>query len=90
MPVKRHQYGAWQGPSSVHLVLSWPRHIKSWELDNMWWPQDINSFERHINSWELDNMATRSFFRGNDIHVVASRCCIEGTTFISHGHDFLC
>ncbi len=38
-------YGAWQGPSSVHLVLSWPRHIKLWG--------------HHINSWERDSMLWR-------------------------------
>ncbi len=36
-------YGACEGSSSVHLVLSWLRHIKSWE--------------RHINSWERDFMS---------------------------------
>ncbi len=25
---------------SLRLVLSWPRHINSWERDNMWWPRD--------------------------------------------------
>ncbi len=43
--------------SSVHLVLSWPPYIKSWEHDNMLWPRDINSWERHINSWECDIMS---------------------------------
>ncbi len=49
------QYGAREGPSLVHLVLSWPRyinlwerHINSWERDNMLWPQDVMLRERHI------------------------------------------
>ncbi len=46
-------YGAREGLSSVHLVLSWPRHTNSWKRD-MWWAQDINLLERHINSRELD------------------------------------
>ncbi len=71
-------YGAREGSSSVHLVLSWPRHIKSWERDNMSWPQDINSWEHHINSWECDIMLwPRERF-------------VEVTTSISRGHDFLC
>ncbi len=47
-------YGAWEGPSSVHLVLSWPRdinswerHIESWERDIMLWPRDVMLRERH-------------------------------------------
>ncbi len=39
-----------RGPSSVHLVLSWARHIKSWERDNMSCPRDIISWERDIMS----------------------------------------
>ncbi len=33
-------YGDREGPSSVYLVLSWPRHINSWERDIMSWPRD--------------------------------------------------
>ncbi len=34
------KYGAREGSYSVHLVLSWPPHIKSWERDIMSWPRD--------------------------------------------------
>ncbi len=64
-------YGAREGPSSVHLVLSWPRHIKSWERDNMSWPQDINSWECHIKSWERDIM---SWPRDRFVEVTTSLC----------------
>ncbi len=42
--LKSVMYGARQGPSSVHLVLSWPRDINLWE-------HHINSSERDIMSW---------------------------------------
>ncbi len=48
-------YGAREGSSSVHLVLTWPRHTNSWKRD-MWWAQDINLCECHINWRELDIM----------------------------------
>ncbi len=64
------------GTSSVQFVLSWPRHINSWEHDNMSWPRDINSWEHHINSCERDNMSwPRDPF-------------VEGTTYFSCGHEF--
>ncbi len=64
-------YGAREGPSSVHLVLSWPHVVasNSWKRDIMWWAQDMNLWERHINSRELDIMSWPHdcFCRGNDI-----------------------
>ncbi len=48
-------YGAREGSSLVHLVLTWPRHTTAWKRD-MWWAQDINLWERHINLWERDIM----------------------------------
>ncbi len=42
-------YGAREGPSSVHLVLSWPQHINLWE-------RYINLWERDIMSWPRDAM----------------------------------
>ncbi len=41
-------YGDWEGTSSVHLVLAWPRHINLWE--------------RHINLWERDMLWPRDCF----------------------------
>ncbi len=64
-------YGAREGPSSVHLVLSWPRDINSWERDNMLWPRDINLWECHINSWERDIM---SWPRDRFVEVTTSLC----------------
>ncbi len=39
-----------EGPSSVHLVLSWPRYIKLRECDNMSRPQYALLREQHIFS----------------------------------------
>ncbi len=55
--------------SSVHLVLSWPPYIKSWEHDNMLWPRDINSWERHINSWECDIMSWPRDVMLRELHI---------------------
>ncbi len=49
-------YGDWEGPSLVHLVLSWPQHINSREHDNMLWPRYINSLQCDIMSWPRDVM----------------------------------
>ncbi len=48
-----------RGSSSVHLVLSWPQHIKSWE-------RYINLWERDIMSWPRDRFVevTTSLCRG--------------------------
>ncbi len=48
MPLLYGSYGDWEGTSSVHLVLPWPRHINSWE--------------RHINLWERDMLWPRDCF----------------------------
>ncbi len=61
-------YSAQEGPSSVHLVLSWPRHINSWESLNSWehdmsWPRDhFVEVTTSLCSWPRDAMLR------NDIH----------------------
>ncbi|KAL0148657.1 hypothetical protein M9458_055984 [Cirrhinus mrigala] len=62
-------YGDREGTPSVHLSLSWPRHINSWERDIMSWPRDINSWERHIMSWPRDHFVevTTSLCRGHEM-----------------------
>ncbi len=62
-------YGDREGLSSVHLVLSWPRHINSWERDIMSWPRD-HFVEVILMSWPRDVMLRELhiFSRGHEFN----------------------
>uniref|UniRef100_A0A673HMB6 SH3 and multiple ankyrin repeat domains 2a n=1 Tax=Sinocyclocheilus rhinocerous TaxID=307959 RepID=A0A673HMB6_9TELE len=59
-------YGAREGTCSAHLVLSWERHINSWECDIISWPRDINSLlPRTDDELLFCKMASHGYHRQN-------------------------
>ncbi len=60
-------YGDREGPSSVHLVLSWPQDINSWERHIMTWPQDHFVKGKTIDMYT--SMGTTSISRGHEFNV---------------------